>query len=231
MTESTQTKLDTEAENWEKRYKDLQAFEAKRYKELTTKISQLESKVSIKPPKTEEEMQQFASEYPDLFDAMQTLTSTEVNAAIADLNRQLAELKEQKEEAQREASQERALAKIRKAHPDFDQLSQDSDFKAWGNRQPRSIQVALFESDDPESCIRAIDLYKLENAVPAATRSVNKHDAAINPRKGEPTVPTEHSGKKEWKESEIARLSEKEYNDRYEEIEQARREGRVRSGV
>lgn len=217
--------LDPESKTWKKRYADLRSHS----NSLNERVRQLEVQLSasqkqdIKIPSTKEEIEQFAKSYPDVFRNIRSIVLTELMTEREHIEQQTQVVKEDLERVK----QERGLQRIKLAHKDFDDLNMSEEFHEWAQVQPKQIQDWLFEGDDPELCIRAIDLYKAERT--AKARNIRQPEQAatqINTR-GSTEIPSEMDGKRVWKTSEIAKMHPKMYEQYENEIEIARKEGRL----
>jgi hypothetical protein len=138
-------------------------------------------------------------------------------------------------EAERTAiARERAMAQIIKVHPDFLDLIQKQEFKDWVEDQPRRrgtfgefIYNSLYQNEtDAQSAIEAVNLYKSENGSKRTERQ-SPRDAALSVRTPASETPPSRQGKRVWLESEIDKMKPWDFDKYEEEIEEARREGRI----
>ena len=215
--------LSPEEKSWKKRYGDLRSYNT----QLTERVSNLENqlraaqKQDIKMPSTKEEVEAFARTYPDVFRHIRSIALMELVQEREVIAQETASVKEDLERVKRE----RGLAKIKEVHKDFDEINLSEAFHEWASRQPTQIQNWIYEDNDPDLCIRALDLYKLEKKAKAPTRRQNT-DVLV--RTSSPVdIDGDVGGKKIWKQSEIQRMHPKYFEQHEEEIELARREGRI----
>ena len=124
-------------------------------------------------------------------------------------------------------TREKAEAELVKMHPDFIEIRQDDTFHNWAKEQPKWVQDALYEnSDDPQSVIRVIDLYKMDKGLTPADKKKKTKDAAKTVAKNNKTQVDVEDVSSSVKESEVARMSAKEFEERSDEINAALRSGK-----
>ena len=157
--------LGAEEKNFKKRYGDLRRHSQKKEEEFNAKIAALEARLDkatkqeLVLPKTDEELEAWAKEYPDVAGIIETIADKKAKASASALEERMAEFEELKIDAQRE----KAEAELVKMHPDFIEIRQDDTFHNWAKDQPKWVQDALYENvDDAKSVARVIDLYKIE---------------------------------------------------------------------
>ena len=154
-----------EERSFKKRYGDLRKHQQQQQKVFEDKITNLErqlgeaTKKEIKLPKTEEELETWAKEYPDVAAIVESIAikkAREQSKGIEDKIKKYEDLRV-------EASKEKAEAELLSIHPDFEQIRETDDFHEWAEKQPKWVQNALYENDnDAKSAARAIDLYKVD---------------------------------------------------------------------
>ena len=168
--------LSPEEKSFKIRYGDLRRHSQQKEKELKDEIERLKNSVNSAPPKTEDELKEWAEKYPDVAGMVETIASKKAKEMFDSANIQIEELAKKEEEATRN----RALNDIRKAHKDFDELEKSKEFHDWVQKQPKRIYNAHFENaDDAPSVIRVLDLYKADNGL-TATDKKNKTKAAAS---------------------------------------------------
>lgn len=222
-TTSITSPVDPEASVWKKRYDDARRYHNK----LITRTKQLEEQLKLKGdvslPKTKEEIDDWRTKYPDVYDMVSSIASLQSEDKNTRVQKQLEEVSQ----AQEEIAFERAYNKIVKVHSDFDELTNSSEFHTWAETQPDTIQKALYENRaDSAAAIRAIDLYKYDQR-PTKQKANSKKDAATAVTKTKTSEPVEGKEPKVWTEKEIQALSDAEYEKLEEVIDIAAREGRV----
>ena len=131
------------------------------------------------------------------------------------------------DEAHSEAQRVKAENVIRKTHEDFDELRQSDKFHNWADEQPKWVKDALYENmDDPASVIRVIDLYKIDNGMTVAAKKKSKKAAASTVAKGTRTSVDAEGVQGQIKESDVARMSNKEFEEMQDKINEAMRTGK-----
>ena len=79
---------------------------------------------------------------------------------------------------------------------------------------------------DPASVIRVIDLYKVDNGMTPAAKRDTKKAAASSVTKGSRASIDAKGVSGQIKESEVAKMSDKEFEERQDEINEAMRSGK-----
>ena len=217
-----------EEKTFKKRYSDLRRHQQKQTEELKTEINALKSqleqstKKQIKLPKSDEDIETWAKEYPDVAAIVETIAMKKAAEQSASLEQRVKAL----DDMQQDVSKQRAETELLQMHPDFDEIRNDDDFHAWAEEQPKWIQDALYENDnDARSAARAIDLYKADRSI--TTKKTNNKDAAKSvSTKGKRNKPVENESSSFLRESEVQRMTAKEYESRSDEIMEAIRQNK-----
>ena len=222
--------LGAEEKNFKKRYGDLRRHSQKKEEEFNAKIAALEAQVNkaakqeLVLPKTDEELEAWAKEYPDVAGIIESIADKKAKASATALEERMAEFEELKIDAQKE----KAEAELVKIHPDFIEIRQDDTFHNWAKEQPKWVQDALYENvDDAKSVARVIDLYKIDKGITNKKKVKPSEKAAASSVKTKSAAapePDESAGY--VRESEVAAMSIKEYEKKQEEILDAQRNGR-----
>ena len=222
--------LGAEEKNFKKRYGDLRRHSQKKEEEFNAKIAALEEQLNkavkqeIVIPKTDEELDAFTKEHPDIASIIETIADKKSKSAAKDIEDRMVQLEELRVEAQRE----KAEAELVKMHPDFIEIRQDDTFHNWAKDQPKWVQDALYENvDDAKSVARVIDLYKIDKGITNKKKAKPAEKAAASSVKTKSAAtpePDEAAGY--IRESEVAAMSIKEYEKRQEEILDAQRNKR-----
>jgi len=222
--------LGAEERNFKKRYGDLRRHSQKKEEEFNAKIAALEAQVNkaakqeLVLPKTDEELEAWTKEYPDVAAIIETIADKKSKSAAKDIEDRMAELEELRINAQKE----KAEAELVKIHPDFIEIRQDDTFHTWAEAQPKWVQDALYENvDDAKSVARVIDLYKIDKGITNKKRaSLSEKAAASSVKTKSAAAPEPDEAANMVRESEVAAMSIKEYEKRQEEILDAQRNGR-----
>lgn len=229
------TPVTVEEETFKKRYADLRRHVANKEKEWKTKFDDLESKLEGVTKKTLElpssddtaEVENWMKEFPEVARIVSKIAEMQAEAKTKDIHKQLEEVQKDKQAVARE----KAFIQLQAAHPDIDVLKQNEEFHDWVKEQPKYIQDALYNNEtDWKAASRAIDLYKadLEKATPKRGRPRKDDIEASAPVTVKNRSDVEStSGKKMWKESDIAKMDRRAFDKHEDDIMAARREGRI----
>ena len=89
------------------------------------------------------------------------------------------------------------------------------------------VQDALYENvDDAKSVSRVIDLYKADKGITAKKKTTEDKGAASSVTTKRTTTPSDSEESTYIRESQVAKMSMKEYEKRAEEIMEAQRSGK-----
>ena len=125
-----------------------------------------------------------------------------------------------------EAVKEKAEAELLKLHPDFMDIREDDKFHDWADSQPKWVQDALYENvDDAKSVARVIDLYKIDAGI-TTKKSDSKKSAASAVNTRSKASPTADESNNYIRESQVDKMSDKEYAKNQEAIMEAMRTGK-----
>ena len=224
--EDNDSELNAEEKSFKKRYGDIRKHLASKEKEWQEKFDALENKSKregIVPPKSDEDIEKWASEYPDVAGIVETIAAKKAQEMFNKAESRLQELDEAHSEAQRVKSEN----VIRKSHEDFDELRQSDQFHNWADEQPKWVKDALYENmDDPASVVRVIDLFKIDNGMTIAAKKQSRKAAASTVAKGTRTSVDAKGVQGQIKESDVARMSSKEFEEMQDKINEAMRNGK-----
>lgn len=225
-TQEDDSNLSAEEKSFKKRYGDLRRHMQEKEKEFNEKLEALTTKTkraSIVPPKSDDDIDAWAKEYPDVAGIVETIAAKKAKELFSKAESRLSEL----DEAHNEALRIKAENQIRKTHDDFDELRSSESFHDWADEQPKWVKDALYENmDDPASVIRVIDLYKVDNGMTPAARTQSKKAAASTVTKGSRTSIDAKGLQGQIKESDVAKMSTQEFEKRQDEITEAMRKGK-----
>jgi len=225
-TEVEETTLSAEEKSFKKRYGDLRRHMQQKEKEWDAKLENLQkasAKAGIIPPKSDEDIEEWAKEYPDVAGIVETIAAKKAQEMFEKADTRLKEL----DEAQAEAYRVKSENEIRKSHSDFDDLRQSDEFHDWADEQPKWVKDALYENaDDPASVVRVIDLYKSDKGLTKEAKKANKKAAASTVTKRSKTEVDVADANGTIRESEVAKMTDKEFEERADEINKAMRSGK-----
>lgn len=217
-----------EERSFKKRYGDLRRHSQQKETQLQKQIddlrTQLEQSASkqIKLPKTEEELEQWANEYPDVAKIVKTIAMKEAREQAKELEDRFKVL----DEREQQTARDKAEAELYKMHPDFDSIRDSDAFHDWVDEQPKWVQNALYENDtDAKAAARAIDLYKADKGIKTKKESSSKDAAqSIGNRKSSP--PADHDSVGTFTESQVNKMTSQQYEANQEAIVAAIKAGK-----
>lgn len=214
--------LSAEEKSYKKRYGDLR----RHMNELTERIKELETANkdgNIKPPKSAADVEAWMKKYPDVAAIVEAIADKKAAEKFAGAEARLKQIDAMSAEAERKKNE----SEIRAVHKDFDELRDSDRFHEWAAEQPKWVQDALYEnSDDPKSVIKVIDLYKYENGLDVKGRKAADRDAAsaVMTKRTKTDVDADGGSNKIY-ESQVQKMSTREYEKRQDEIMEAIRNG------
>ena len=217
-----------EEKSFKKRYGDLRRHSQKQLQEQVEKINALQSqlekstKQEIKLPKSDEDIDAWASQYPDVAAIVETIAIKKAKEQSSGLEARVKEIDDMRDKANRD----KAEVELMTAHPDFDSIRDDDQFHEWAEEQPKWIQDALYENDDDaRSASRAIDLYKADKGIKTKKTTSNKDAAkAISKTNTRSEPSSEDSGT--IKESTVQKMNAQQYEKNADKIMEAIRSGK-----
>ena len=217
-----------EERSFKKRYGDLRRHQQTKEKEYEDRINALEqqlgeaTKAEFKLPKSDEDLDKWASTYPDVAAIVETIAIKKAKEQSADLEKRVQVIDEMRETAARE----KAEAELIKLHPDFSEIRDSDDFHEWADEQPKWVQDALYENDqDAKSAARAIDLYKSDRGIGKKKSATSKDAARSVGTRNERSKPQSDPSGNAVRESDVQKMSAVEYEKKSDEIMEAIRTG------
>ena len=228
---------DEPSTNYKKRYDDLKKHYDQKLSEFKRTEQELreqsrEAEPQYQAPKSQEDLDRFRTEYPDLYDTVETVAHMRSQQEVEALRSRFSVIEQR--EAQIAARE--AESALQERHPDFDQIRGDDSFHEWAQEQPNQIQDWIYNNpNDVTLAVKALDLYKLETGKGQGSRkrrSGNRQPQGGSAADMVSTKTTNVDAKeaKIWTESEIAKMSLDQFDRHEEEIKIAMEEGRVRRG-
>jgi hypothetical protein len=220
--------------NWKKRYDDRSKQYNNKLQEWKNREQELLAELAsnrpqYKAPKTVEEIEEFRSRYPDVYDVVETVSHLQSEAKTEELQATVQALQEREAATQKKEAENELLMK----HPDFADIRDSDVFHEWAAEQPADIQAWVYHNpNDSSLASRAIDLFKQDMGVSRSKQTRNKSKRSSSTAAdmvSTKTTKVEPTGEpKIWTQEEISNLTMDEF-DRYEkDIDQAIFEGRVR---
>ncbi len=228
--EDAEEPTNAEEKTFKKRYSDLRRHQQKQAEEFKAELAalktQLESatKKEMKLPKSDEDIEQWASDYPDVAAIVETIAMKKAKEQSSALEDRLKVI----DEMHNSATKEKAEAQLMQMHPDFDDIRDSEEFHEWVEEQPKWVQEALYENDnDARSAARAIDLYKADKGINKKDTGKSTKDAAkAVSTKNSRSKPQENEASTYLRESQVQKMSAHEYEKHSDEIMEAIRTGK-----
>jgi len=221
--------VNAEDKSFKKRYGDLRRHMQEKEKDWDDKFKliqrQLEqsTKEEIKLPKSDEDIDAWAKQYPDVAAIVETIAIKKAREQSAGFEERVKEIDEMRASAAREKAESELLS----AHPDFGDIRDSDEFHNWVDEQPKWVQDALYENDsDSRSAARAIDLYKADMGI-KTKKSASPKDAArsVNSRNNR-SVPDTSNSSGTFKESQVNKMSPQQYEKASDAIMDSIRTGK-----
>lgn len=213
---------DAEEASFKKRYGDLrrhmQNTLAQKDQELVKIKSQLDdaTRKQIRFPKSETEISEWVEKYPDVAAIIDTIAQKRALEALHMGEKKMARLAD----LERKLTREKAEQELLRMHPDFGEIRADKAFHEWVQMQPQWVQAALYENEtDALAASRAIDLYKADTKRKPGRPS---KDAAQTVGRSTSSAPS-GSPKARFTESQVAKMSAREFEANEEAITEAMR--------
>ena len=220
--------LAPEEKTFKKRYGDLRRHAQEKEKSYQDEIFKLKQQLTqtaaqeIKLPKSDEEINEWAKEYPDVAKIVESIATKKAKELDSSLEERMKLI------AEREAQSTRAMAEaeLMRIHPDFETIRNDQEFHDWVEIQPRWVQQALYENEsDSKSAARAIDLYKVDMGITSTPKKKadSSKDAAKAVTRGSSNTPsaTKSGQANQIKESDVAKMKPHEFEKNEEKIKEA----------
>ena len=217
--------------DYKKRYDDLKKHYDSKLNEFKSREEELleeatKNRTEYTAPKTEEELEQFKTQYPDVYEVVETVAHMQSESKAKVLEERLSKLQQREVEI----SQQEAEKRLMERHPDFDDVRNSDDFHSWAKEQPKSIQDWIYKNaDDADLASRAIDLFKKDIGLdtPKKKKSSSKKTSSAADMVSTKTTTVEPTQEKIWSEKEIAAMSMAEFDKHESEISEAMQQGRI----
>jgi len=227
--EEEEEPTNAEEKTFKKRYSDLRRHQQKQAEEFKTELAELKRQLSeatkkeMKLPKSDEDIEQWAADYPDVAAIVETIAMKKAREQSSALEERIKAI----DEMQLSATKEKAEAELMRIHPDFDEIRDSDEFHEWAESQPKWVQDALYDNDnDARSAARAIDLYKADMGMTAKKPKSDKDAAKAVSTKNTRSKPQEDEASTYLRESQVQKMSPQEYEKRSDEIMEAIRSGK-----
>ena len=228
-TPSEEEPTNAEEKTFKKRYGDLRRHTQEKEKQFQKQLDEMKeqlakaTKKEMKLPKSDEDIEAWATEYPDVAKIVETIAMKKAREQSKDIEDRLQKI----DEMTIEAKKDKAEVELMKLHPDFNDIRDSDNFHDWADEQPKWVQDALYENDnDARSAARAIDLYKADKGIGKEVKTKNDKSAAmeVGTKSARTKVDSTESGKKIL-ESAVQKMSSAQYEKQADTIMEAIRSG------
>jgi hypothetical protein len=237
--QSTETEEDTPEEqadkpyqkvDYKKRYDDLKKHYDGRVNSFKSREEELLAEIranrpTYKAPKSAEEIEAFKKEYPDVYGVVETVAHLRTSKETEDLKQEIKNLKE----LNQAVNKEKAEARLARMHPDFEQIRESDEFHSWAESQPEAIKGWVYgNATNAELASRAIDLFKQDTGKSKSKPELSGDLVAASEMvKVKNSKEIGYGSKKIWTRSQIAAMSQSEFDKNEKAITDAMSEGRV----
>ena len=219
--------------DYKKRYDDLKRYYDRKLGDWNTKEGDLKAQLQANrpkytPPKSEEELNAFKKDYPDIYGVVETVSHLQSQNEMQSLQDEVGSLKK----ANQALAQREAQLELSKLHPDFNEIKESDDFHNWADSQPMEIKSWIYENNkNGKLAARAVDLYKkdrglgLDKKTTTEKQSRNEGADLLVKTKEQIGQPTDQQVF--FKTSDINKMSVDEFAKYEKDIMLAQKEGRV----
>ena len=215
--------------DYKKRYDDLKKHYDGRVNSFKAREDELLAEIrsnrpTYKAPKSADELAAFKKEYPDVYGVVESVSHLQASKETEDLKQEIKNLKE----LNQAANKEKAEARLARLHPDFEQIRESDDFHSWAESQPEAIKGWVYgNATNAELASRAIDLFKQDTGKSKSKEVSGDLVAASEMVKVKNSKEIGYGSKKIWTRSQIAAMSQSEFDKNEKAITEAMSEGRV----
>jgi hypothetical protein len=216
--------------DYKKRYDDLKKHYDGRVNSFKSREEELLAEIranrpKYKAPKSAEEIEAFKKEYPDVYGVVETVAHLRSSKETEDLKQEIKQLKE----LNQTVNKEKAEAKLARMHPDFEQIRESDEFHSWAESQPEAIKGWVYgNATNAELASRAIDLFKQDTGKSKSKPELSGDLVAASEMvKVKNSKEIGYGSKKIWTRSQIAAMSQSEFDKNEKTITEAMSEGRV----
>ena len=218
--------------DYKQRYDDLKKHYDGKVNSFKQKEEELHAQLranrpKYKAPKSKEELQAFKKNYPDVYDVVESVAHTQATKEMEDLKEEIKGLRTKNTEI----SKKEAESTLARLHPDFSDIRESDDFHQWAETQPEEIKGWIYSnSTNATLASRAIDLFK-QDVGKSTKKSKTELSGDLVPASEMIQVRNSkdigYGSKKIWTRSQIAAMSQSEFDKNEQAITEAMSEGRV----
>lgn len=221
-----------EEASFKKRYGDLRRHSQKERGDLQKQIDDLKSKLdearqappdaSAIPVASDEDFAEWLSENRQVASAIERMISARVEEKLEKTNSKMKEY----EDTLEETKLAQTVTKVRKIHSDVDSIFDSDEFHQWVESKAQWIQKTIYDDmvGREDVVCDILDLYK--SSRPENKRSAKEDKSAADSVRTKTSSPPSTSKGVTYSESQIDRMSAKEYEKHAEDIKKAMKEDR-----
>ena len=156
---------------------------------------------------------------------VESVSHLQASKETEDLKEEIKSLKKTNETISRKEAETR----LSRLHPDFTEIRESDEFHGWAESQPEQIKGWIYGNNaDATLASRAIDLFKQDTGKSKQKSEVSGDLVPASEMvKVTNTKDIGYGTKKIWTRSQIAAMSQSEFDKNENAIEEAQREGRV----
>lgn len=241
--------VDSEEEgNWKKRYGDLRRHLASKEREWQEKESALNAEIErlrsstatagTKAPElpsnlSDEKIEEWKQKFPDVANIIDYIAQKRAREIASGLEEKVSDLEEHKKTLNRQ----RAYLMLLKEHEDFEAIRTSEEFRDWLGLQEEEFQNAIvrpnFDGANLEAAVRkaarVVQIFKLETGWGQENKAKEKPKAkdvsAAQTVPSHGTGPDDHDSSPRFTESQIAKMSPREFERLKDQILEAQRKG------
>lgn len=227
--EVEEPKLSKEEESFKKRYGDLRRHMQDKEQETKVELEKLKSQLSqaarneLVLPKSDKDIEAWVKKYPDVAGIVEAIAEKKASERSSELDGRLKQI----EGLRVQATRDKAEAELMSLHSDFMDIRSDDAFHTWAEEQPKWVQDALYENmDDAKSVARVIDLYKVDNNITSKKSNSSDKSAASSIKARTRNTPETDATNSYFKESQVNKMTAKQYEKNSDAIMEAIRSGK-----
>lgn len=221
---------------WKQRYGDLRRHQAERDAQYKSEMEEMKRTIeglkqaSMKPPKSEDEIEAWREAYPDFADILDTIVEKKVEGKLEKERPRYKEL----ELTQEEIKRDKALMALKKLHPNCEEyFAPNNPFHKWLMEQPQKHQDFIYKSTNVDDAALVLDKYELyleRNSKSRDDDEGSSKKAAKSVRtRSEQAAPDSANGDYWYTESEIEKSARKPgwWDANEARILEAQRKGKI----
>lgn len=224
--------------DWKKRYADLQrhlsSLEKKwdeKERDLANELEAEKAKASLPKNLTPEKLEEWEKKFPDVAAIIDHRAKQIAKQLATNLEEKVVSLEKNKQVM----DQERAILQLISMHNDFIEIRDSDEFNDWIVEQPEWMADAIYKPEDfsdksVKNASKVIKFFKLDSGwgekAPKKTPKNKDTSAAESVTRKGSNLPDDVDGQPEFSESQVAKMSSKEFEAKMDKILAAKRSGR-----